>query len=410
VQWLKNTRRAQQRLSFCRLVVDLTGPVRTASETADDLRAVVNREFVVPADRELIAWIQDRRGSLGSIIGDSGVSIQIQAWYLFRYRSQSGWLSPKGVDEYVEGMPRQLGLVDEVFRVTEAGQILREVLGDERDRRCWEEPCTDHNPMELTPDVRYFLAHAVVSADGDFLIPWVHRLVQRFGSTAFSYLEAGMEIPSVLETMVANFEPVAYLVNDRQQLLAADSARARIETEISTRKEKEGSGSRRDQTSVPRLEWLLDLGILTRVDPSSLSYRFTPIGRDVAARLGEAYQAAIKEHFADTALQRVLDESFATASGPLLEAAETPGADRDVLAFLRPAFEAIDSISGYCLLRTLNLTAAVFAARNGTFRPIEYATVVGELEQTYKDRPGLVEFTVDRLSTDYQVKLLAAPD
>jgi len=91
------------------------------------------REFVVPGDPVLIAWIQDRRGSLGAIVSHSTVAIQAQAWYLFRYRSQSGWLSPKGVDEYVEGMPRQLGLVDEVFRVTEAGQILREVLGDDQD-------------------------------------------------------------------------------------------------------------------------------------------------------------------------------------------------------------------------------------------------------------------------------------
>ena len=410
MHWLKNTRRAQQRLSLCRLVVDLTGPVRTASEMADDLRAVVNREFVVPGDPVLIAWIQDRRGSLGAIVSHSTVAIQAQAWYLFRYRSQSGWLSPKGVDEYVEGMPRQLGLVDEVFRVTEAGQILREVLGDDQDRRCWEEPCGDYNPMELPPDVRYFLAHAVVSADGDFLIPWVHRLVERFASGVFSYLDAGVEIPPVLESMVANFEPVAYLVNDRHQLLAAESARSRIETEISTRKEKEGSGSRRDQTSVPRLEWLVDLGILTRVNPSSLSYRFTPVGRDVASRLGAAYQAAIKEHFADTALQRVLDESFAGAAWPLLGAQDRSGRNWDVLTFLRPAYDAIDSISGYCLLRTLNLTAAIFAARRGASRPVEYSTVVAELEQTYKDRPGLVQFTVDRLSTDYQVKLLAKTD
>jgi hypothetical protein len=407
VRWLKNTRRAQQRLSLCRLVVELAGPVRTASEMGDDLRAVVSREFVLPSDPDLVAWIQDRRGSLGAVVDDSTVAIQAQAWYLFRYRSQSGWLSPKGVDEYVEGMPRQLGLVDEVFRVTESGQILREVLAADQGTGCWEEPCRDYSPMELTPGVRYFLAHAIVSADGDFLVPWLRRLVERFASEVFSYLDAGVEIPPVLEAMVANFEPVAYLVNDRQQLLAAESARTRIEREITTRKEKEGSGSRRDQTSVPRLEWLVDLGILTRVDPSSLSYRFTPVGREVASRLGGAYGAAVKEHFADTALQRVMDESFAAACWPLLEAREASDGNWDVLTYLRPAYDAIDSISGYCLLRTLNLTAAIFAARTGASRPVEYSTVVAALEQTYTDRPGLMHYTVDRLSTDYQVKLLA---
>lgn len=375
---------------------------------ADDLRALVNGEFEVPIESDMVEWIRQRPGSLVATINETHAAIPAQAYYLSRYKARSGWLSPKGVNEYVEGLPRHLQLVDEVFRLTEAGQILLDVLMTEADTRCWTRPCPDGNPFELNHEQTYFLVHQVLAADGDFLLPWIGRLLGRFGANKFGYLEAGEEIPSVLERMAAGFEPVAYLDSDRQQLAAVESARRRIESEISTKKEREGSGSRRDQTSVPRLEWLVDLGVLDRVGRDLLTYRFTEPGQALATALSRAYEDEISHTYADVVVQRVLDTAFARACSPLL-AVEPPGtssAPVDIVAYLRPAYDAIDSITGYCLLRTLNLAAAITASRRDVAQPIEYDTVVAELERAYRERPGLIHYTVDRLSTDYQVKLL----
>lgn len=407
MRWLKNTRRAQQRLSLCKAVVSLSGSVRSVAEMADDLRALVTHEFHVPTDPDLVDWIRQRPGSLVVTVNESHVAVQAQAFYLSRYSARSGWLSPKGVDEYVEGLPRRLQLADEVFRLTEAGQILLEVLMKKSDVDCWAHPCAEANPFELTNEQRYFLAHQLLTADGDFLIPWVGRLLGRFQAAEFGYLEAGEEIPAVFEGLAAAFEPVAYLDSDRQDLAAVESARLRIETEISVRKEKEGSGSRRDQTSVPRLEWLVDLGILDRTDRNLLTYRFSEAGMAVARALTDAYQQELTHSYADTVVQRVLDVAFARACWPLLagQVASPSLEPVDIIEYLRPAFDAINSISGYCLLRTLNLAAAITQQRLNAAHPIEYELVVSQLERTYQERPQAVHYTVDRLSTDYQVKL-----
>jgi len=407
VRWIKNTRRAQQRLSLCKAVVRLAGPVRTVAEMADDLRAVVTHEFHVPLDPDL-DWIRQRPGSLVVTNNESHAVVQAQAYYLSRYMARSGWLSPKGVDEYVEGLPRRLQLADEVFRLTEAGQILLDVLMSEEDTACWSRPCQEQNPFDLNNEQRYYLVHQVLAADGDFLVPWIGRLVSRFSGSEFSYLDAGEEIPAVLGRMAATFEPVAYLDSDRQDLAAVESARRRIETEISVRKEKEGSGSRRDQTSVPRLEWLVDLGVLERTDRNGLTYRFSEVGLAVGRSITSAYEGELARSYADTAVARVLDSAFARACWPLLTGSVAPvaAAPQDIVEFLRPAFDAINSISGYCLLRPLNLVAAITAHRAGAAVPLEYESVVALLEGAYRQHPDIVHYTVDRLSTDYQVKLM----
>lgn len=374
----------------------------------EDVRSLVTREFHVPNDPDMVEWIVQRPGSLVVTINDSHAAVQAQAYYLSRYIARSGWLSPKGVEEYVEGLPRRLQLVDEVFRLTEAGQILLEVLMTTPDTECWAHPCTEENPFDLSHEQRYYLVHHVLVADGDFLIPWVGRLFGRFGGDEFSYLDAGEEIPAVLARMAVRFEPLAYLDSDRQQLAALESARQRIESEISVRKEREGSGSRRDQTSVPRLEWLVDLGVLHRMDRDLLTYRFSEPGQSMAVALSNAYETEFTHSYADVVLQRVLDTAFARACWPILTG-HTPEAsveEVDIVEYLRPAYNAINSISGYCLLRTLNLAAAITAHRRNAVQPIEYDALVAELEQTYRKRPEAVHYTVDRLSTDYQVKLL----
>lgn len=408
MRWLKNTRRAQQRLALCKAVVSLSGSVRSVAEMADDLRALVTHEFEVPIDPDLVDWIRQRPGSLVVTVNETHAAVQAQAFYLSRYVARSGWLSPKGVDEYVDGLPRRLQLADEVFRLTEAGQILLDVLMTRADVDCWAQPCYDENPFELSNEQRYFLMHQLLIADGDFLIPWVGRLIGRFQAAEFSYLEAGEEIPAVFERLAAAFEPVAYLDTDRQDLAAVESARQRIETEISVRKEKEGSGSRRDQTSVPRLEWLVDLGVLDRTDRNLLTYRFSGAGTAVAHALTDAYEQELTHSYADTVVQRVLDTAFARACWPLLsgQVADASAKSVEIVDYLRPAYDAINSISGYCLLRTLNLAAAITAFRRKAAQPIEYEFVIGQLERTYKEHPESVHYTVDRLSTDYQVKLL----
>ena len=414
--WISNSRRALQRLGFLKPAVGVAGPARTRAQMTDELSAVVTKLIRVRGDTSLTSWIASKRGSLqASSVGDE-IELETQAYLLYRYRARSGWLSPKGVEEYVEVLPRRLALLDEVFRPTEAGMILHQVLVAPDERSSWREGSDlGPNPMELTPGQRYFIAHSILAADGDFLIPWIGALQTRFGGRSFGYLEAGSEIPAILGEVASTFEPVAYQASDRRQLDALRAAGAKIEEEITSKKHLEGSGSRREQTSVPRLEWLVDLGILDRLNTEALDYRFTQAGEHAVRELTVAYQDALAHRYADAALQAVLDASFARAFRLILDPAGRRDAEQgseaqkgiDIVDYLRPAYREIDSISGYCLLRTLNLLAAITAVRSGQRELIEYAKAVELLEGAYRREPGRLHYTTDRLSTDLQVRLSA---
>src|SRR5439155_13202764 len=141
--------------------------------------------------------------------------------------------------------------------------------------------------------------------------PWMASIASRYESERFSYLEAGEAIPGILGSLLDPFASAAYLDSDRRQLIAIESTKARVEQEIERHVEKEGSGSRRDQISVPRLEWLVDLGLMVREKPDDLLYRFTSVGLAIAKQLNEAYMAALQSSSADSALNSVLDNNFA---------------------------------------------------------------------------------------------------
>jgi hypothetical protein len=194
----------------------------------------------------------------------------------------------------------------------------------------------------------------------------------------------------------------------RRQLQALDATRGRVEAEIEVRKEKEGSGARRDQLVVPRLEWLVDFGILTKPQADGTSYTYTQAGQTIARQIADEYKAALRSTYVDQALQSVLDAHFARILSPLLGAHKV-SQPAQVLQFLRPAYDLIDSISGYCLLRPLNVLAAITSARSGDPQALEYVDTVRLVESAYKERPDAVHYTVDRLTTDYQVKLFSSP-
>jgi hypothetical protein len=412
IRWISNSRRATQRLGFCKPLLQIAGRGRTRAEMTEDVGAVVARRVSVPFDPALKRWIEDQKGTLDVQTIDTVPNLEIQVAYLYRSRARSGWLSPKGVEEYVEVLPRKLGVVDEVFRPTEAGTIVLGSLMPPNEQTCWNELCSDVNPLELSSEQAFYFFYLILAADGDFLIPWLGRLAALFGEDTFGFGDAGNTIPSVLSAMVRAFEPVAYLASDRQQIASVESTRQRIEKEILDQEHRRGGGSRRDQIAVPRLEWMVDIGVLRRVDRDGYVYTFTDEGRAAVRALSSAYETALSHAYADTVLETTLREHYIRAAFSLMSDAAIPddrGLDRvDIVDYLRPAFDDIDSFTGYCLLRTLVLLAAIHASRSQRTSPLEYAEAVGLLEAAYKAEPDRLHYTIDRLTTDYQVRLKPA--
>ncbi len=415
IRWISNSRRATQRLGFCKVAAFLAGSARTRGEMVEAVRATISTSLEVPYREDLASWLRASGWLRGPAIGGT-LRLDAQAYYIWLHPARSGWLSPKGVDEFVEVLPRRMMILDDVFRPTEAGLILAGVVMSQAERDAWIRPNPEANPLVLTRDEQYYFAHLVLSADGDFLIPWMGRLVSRFGRVPFTYLDAGEEIPPILQGMVAAFEPLANLSSDRRVLASIDSARVKIQAEIQAQRHKDGSGSRREQTSVPRLEWLVDLGVLTKQLGEGLTYSFTEIGANAANLLSSAYQEGSRRKYADTVLGSVLDEHYGAALGSGLwgvsgtetgpvEEVSTPD---DLLAFLRPAYDAVAGYSGYCLLRPLVVLAATMARRADQRLLVEYSQATQLLEAAFREHPTAVHYTIDRLATDYQVRLAPA--
>jgi len=255
IRWISHTRRATQRLSLSKVAVHLAASARSRWEMSEALRQTVTRKFRVIEDEELKEWARTEHVRVVHPENDDTVTVEAQFYYLSRYRARSGWLSPKGVEEFVEVLPRRLGLLDDVYRRTEPGQILSEVLTPTEEHESWSRPSLHINPFRLSPAQAYFLLHAVVGADGDFILPWLRALVDRHHRAEFSYLEAGRSIPKVLESVETGFAGTAYLDSDRRQLAAIESARLRIEREIDAHLERLEEAKRRDHRKLgPQLD------------------------------------------------------------------------------------------------------------------------------------------------------------
>ncbi|HCX31801.1 MAG TPA: hypothetical protein DHU55_18845, partial [Blastocatellia bacterium] len=124
IQWITNSRRAHQRLGFLKVVLSQAGSAQSSSDLADRVRRVITAGFGTDEQPDMVAWCNVSRNGL-LLPQVERALIQAQGYYLFHLPSRTGWLSPKGINEYVEVLPRRIGLADTLFRVTELGHVFQ---------------------------------------------------------------------------------------------------------------------------------------------------------------------------------------------------------------------------------------------------------------------------------------------
>ena len=122
-------------------------------------------------------------GNDKSIIdSERGGEVSLQHYYICSHPSKSGWLSYLAVKEYVEGLPRYLGLLDNDYRHTDFGEVLAKGLVSRDDHNAFYTLSTSLNPLILTLPQKVFFLYALISSDGDFIIPFVQTLSSKFGT------------------------------------------------------------------------------------------------------------------------------------------------------------------------------------------------------------------------------------
>ena len=206
-----------------------------------------------------------------------------------------------------------------------------------------------------------------------------------------------------MENMGNSFLGSAYTIADQKELQVIEKGRQQILKNIEEKAEEQGSGSRREQTTIPRLEWLVDVGAVELV--GTKTWRFTGLGFKLSA-LTQAYAADMQKRFPENVIRTLLDSRFfefvANAYGKVPP--QEVGRDNFV-TFIWPAYKKLAGVGGYCLLRPLLLYSNILSLNDGQGLFLEYDKAVGLLEDIYQSDPTALHYTIDRNNTDYQIKL-----
>ena len=293
-------RQSMQRLGICKFFVSSSGQANSISEMSQLLKDTLTKIEKIPFDQEYLNWLYKKPSEKPQFEQGKWIQTQLQDFYIYNHSSQTGWLSRNGFKEYTESLPRQLNCVDSTFTITDMGQVLLKGLMDEREKEAFLNISLNCNPFILTTEQKIFFLYNLLNSDGDFLIPFSYAIYRKFGTEQFSYLDAGNMIPEIINGVLQFFSGVAYTSSDRRQLDDIENMKLSIEKDIKEQSEKKGSGSRREQECIPRLEWMADLGIIAK--NYSRKYTFTKLGEILVANLGNLYRKYLTTGYPDRAV------------------------------------------------------------------------------------------------------------
>jgi hypothetical protein len=393
-----------QRLGFCKAVLVFCEQARTSGQMANMLRTRLGEQkFTVPYDESFAAWLK----SIGNTTESKPeISTSLQKLYIFGHPSRAGWLSKRGFDEYADYLPQKLGLVTDTYRPSDMGLVLSRALIAPEQREALRYPSSS-NPLVLSQAEQMFFLYNLFSADGDFLLPFCGAILDKYYDEIFSYLDAGSVLPDTIGTILSSFSGSGYTPLDRDIIRRLRLTREQVLEDIREERHKEGSGSKREQITITRLEWLVDLGIVNKVD--SRRWRFTALGLQLADLL-RAYRTEMKRKYPENVVPALLDSYFFAFVGRAYDNRDlTPADHEQFLAFISPAYSQLVGVAGYCLLRPLLLCANIQSILSHQDIIVEYNEASKLLEGIFQSDPSILHYTINRFSTDYQVRIRKLP-
>lgn len=401
--WLRSSRKSMERLGFLKLSVVLgSSSGSSLSDFVHEAREHVDARVCIPYDPAFAQWLVSN--GLSKNIEPKDIDTTMQYWWVFNNTpSQTGWLSRLGVPEYFESLPRKTGVLESDFTLSEVGQTLLAGLMSADEVSIWKQKnISSVSPLMLSLGQKVFFIYLLLRTDGDFLLRLLTKMVDQLDAHPFSYLDIGKLIPLVLDEMASSYRGVAYSDDDQREISEIWERRDLIEKQNKDQVEKEGSGSSREQLSIPRLEWLVDVGILQKKE--SRKYRFTDEGYVLAKALTSYYLNLLSKHYPEDCLSRLLNEHL---FGPVVEFLCGNGrrCDRsEYLQLIREAYENLKGPMGYVRLRSILLLMHGCQAERGIPCFMEYNDALGIIEVEHREHPRLVYYTVDRLGDEHQVK------
>lgn len=288
-----------------------------------------------------------------------------------------------------------LGLIREgTFSITTRGLSLLYYVTDE-EHHSFSEYLPNANPFKLSVSQGLLLLYSCIENDGDVFIPLIRAIANEQLPT-FSDRDAGNLLPEIYHSVVSRFRGRALAIELRERLQVISENAQQI---INARKtDKYTGGGLREESSRPRLEPYVDIGLFTKPNPLRYEYTLSPVGL--------AWAAAVQSVDGSAAIDGFLKSQFFYTAA---QAWQIPGhhlTDRDdIVQRLRRSAQVISSSSGYAPIEELALLAGI----DGLVQDhliIEQDAAREALLAYQKEHPYEVRFTVDRMNTLAHAKFM----
>ena len=406
-RWIRSSRKTWARMGFLKVAAYLASQGRSSEDFVSLARAHIDSIVDVPYTERLERWLSRHglasAGERKQTTTHETIGIPVQYWWAFNTTLEVGWLSSKAIPDYFEHFPRKIGILEQNFEISELGRLLMlGIISQDEVEVLKGSSKSSPNPLDLTRGQKVLFAYSMLRADGDFILLLLERLADLYANKTFTYLDNGTAIPVALDDMAGLFRGSAYTSDDQDEISKIVRLRDLITKQNETKIELQGSGSRREQISIPRLEWLVDLGILRRTN--ARNYEFTEDGLRLVKHWTSYYRNLLSKYYPEECLNRLLDEQF---FGPLMEflcGSSTNFEHKEHLHLLKEAYELVKGPMGYSLIRPLLLFMNARQAENNLVGYIEYSKALESIQAEYKRDPLATYYTVDRLGDEHQVK------
>jgi len=399
-----------QRIGYLKRLIKRVGttPTSNLESLGNDLLDVVLKKVRFQIDENLATYIKARLG------GNSYTSIKNQTNAWLKNGGDAPFLLLELQDLYLSDpkLPSQVGrLVKEDWRkypqlgmnlglvrpgtystTTRAFSFLH--LIPEQEQQAFIEYLPDSNPFFLSLEQRLLLIYSFLENDGEILIPLWKKLLSS-SLIPFSERDAGDLLPSIIRNVISHYKNKMIPVDLRKRLESLAKSADNIALQLNV--QDYTSVSAREENARVRIEPIVDLGILQKVNPLRYEYTFSVAGKVLADSLtGDEDSTAIGDF-----LHQRFFSTMASVQGIQADVLS----NEDIVPRLQVNWKTISSSNGYAPIEEIALLAGIKALVNDK-KVMEIATAREALIAYQKANPYKVRFTVDRLGTLAHAKFI----
>lgn len=267
-------------------------------------------------------------------------------------------------------------------------------LTSENELQAFAEYLPNFNPFLISLKQNLLLLYSFLDNDGEIIVPLWLKLRNNMTSN-FSERNAGDLLPQIIKNITARYKNKMLQVDLRKRLESLDKTADTISRQVNI--QDYSSVSAREETIRIRLEPIVDMGLLGKLNPFRFEYSFTESGKVWVEAL-EGYEESI-------ALSEFLDRSFFVTAAKANKISTTNISKEEILQFLYSAWKILSSSNGYAPIEDLSLLACMNSlVDNGKI--LEIGTARETIIAYQKDNPYKVRFTVDRMGNLAHAKFI----